>query len=162
MAAFEANRGILFSLAMSYVKNHEDAEDVLHDILAQVLLRYQDMPFDPNFKYTGYLYTSIKNTCLNLLRNRKRKTAGYKNGEFKGQIPPDQEEKTLAVELLRIMQTTLDGMKNERYRQLFTLREVDELTYIELGEELGIPQGTVMSGVHRARRQFAETLAKNK
>lgn len=162
MAAFEANRELLLCWAISYTQNTEDAEDVLHTVLARVLRRFQGDDFDRNFNYTGYLYRSVKNNCLNFIRNRKRRTAGYKSANINDRTEPDQEERIHAAELMKIMKRTLGGMRNVMHREIFELVELKELSYLELGAKLDIPQGTVMSRVHRARKAFAQTLAENK
>ena len=162
IAAFEANRELLLNMARSYTKNMEDAEDVLHDILVRVLQKFRGDDFDPNFNYTGYLYKSVKNTCLNLIRNNKRRSKNNKRSNIADRHLPDQVERVIVAELSNIMQSTLESMPNGIFRDIFRLRELEEFSYLELGEELGIPQGTVMSRMHRARREFAETLAKNK
>jgi RNA polymerase sigma-70 factor, ECF subfamily len=46
-----------------------------------------------------------------------------------------------------------------RFRELLVLRELEGLSYRELGEVIGIPTGTVMSGLSRARQALARALS---
>lgn len=64
-----------------------------------------------------------------------------------------------AAELERLMQeaiTTLD----EEHRLLIVLRDVEELSYEEIGEVAGLPEGTIKSRLHRARMAIKEYLAR--
>ena len=64
-----------------------------------------------------------------------------------------------AAELERLMQeaiTTLD----EEHRLLIVLRDVEELSYEEIGEVAGLPEGTIKSRLHRARMVIKEYLAR--
>ena len=47
----------------------------------------------------------------------------------------------------------------DRFRELLVLREIDGLSYKELAGVLGIPMGTVMSGLSRARQAFHRALS---
>ena len=46
-----------------------------------------------------------------------------------------------------------------RFRELLVLRELEGLSYRELGEVIGIPTGTVMSGLSRARQALGRALS---
>ncbi len=56
------------------------------------------------------------------------------------------------------LQAALDALP-EVFREAVWLRDVEELTYAEMAEMLGIPIGTVMSGADRGRRLLFERLS---
>ena len=47
----------------------------------------------------------------------------------------------------------------DRFRELLVLRELEGLSYRELADEMGIPIGTVMSSLSRARQAFRAALS---
>jgi RNA polymerase sigma-70 factor (ECF subfamily) len=55
------------------------------------------------------------------------------------------------------LQAALDEMP-EAFREAVWLRDVEEFTYAEIAEMLGVPVGTVMSRISRGRRMLARTL----
>ena len=58
------------------------------------------------------------------------------------------------IDLHEILQTL-----GEDHRQVILMREIDGLSYAEIAEALGVPQGTVESRLHRARGELREKLA---
>src|SRR6185437_13558280 len=60
---------------------------------------------------------------------------------------------TTAVDQRLDLETVLPGLAEE-YREIFVLREIQGLSYAEIGQALGIPPGTVDSRLHRARAEL--------
>ena len=52
------------------------------------------------------------------------------------------------------------GRLEERWRDILVMRHFEDLSYAEIGQNLGIPQGTVMSRLYRARKALTAELAK--
>jgi len=70
---------------------------------------------------------------------------------------PDPEELLLRADSAALIDRTISGLP-ERFRELLTLRELEELSYRELADVLDIPIGSVMSGLSRARQAFRVAL----
>ena len=72
---------------------------------------------------------------------------------------PSADPETLLLETddVRLVDRTLSILP-ERFRELLVLRELEDLSYRELADVLGIPIGTVMSGLSRARQAFRVAL----
>ena len=64
-----------------------------------------------------------------------------------------------AAELERLMQQAIETL-DEEHRLLIVLRDVEELSYEEIGEVSGLPEGTIKSRLHRARMAIKEYLAR--
>ena len=60
----------------------------------------------------------------------------------------------------RLMQTAIAAL-DEEHRLLVILRDVEEMSYQEIGEITGLPEGTIKSRLHRARMAIEEELDKN-
>lgn len=69
----------------------------------------------------------------------------------------DPETSLLRDDTAHVIHRVMNGLP-DRSRQLLILREVDGLSYRELADVLGIPIGTVMSGLSRARQSFRRSL----
>jgi RNA polymerase sigma-70 factor (ECF subfamily) len=64
-----------------------------------------------------------------------------------------------AAELEGLMQQAIWTL-DEEHRLLIVLRDVEELSYEEIGEVSGLPEGTIKSRLHRARMSIKEFLAR--
>ncbi len=62
-----------------------------------------------------------------------------------------------AAELEALMQKAIASL-DEEHRLLVILRDVEELSYQEIGEITGLPEGTIKSRLHRARMAIKEVL----
>ena len=60
-------------------------------------------------------------------------------------------------EIQAILKRELRGLPSEK-REILILREYLDLTYAEIGKVLGVPPGTVMSRLHRARLALAKRM----
>ena len=65
-----------------------------------------------------------------------------------------------AAELEGLMQTAIAAL-DEEHRLLVILRDVEELSYQEIGEITGLAEGTIKSRLHRARMAIKEHLDKH-
>jgi RNA polymerase sigma-70 factor (ECF subfamily) len=67
---------------------------------------------------------------------------------------PDPETAVLLAERSELLRESLAELPAE-YREVFVLRELEELSYREIATIAGVPLGTVMSRLSRARRSFS-------
>ena len=70
---------------------------------------------------------------------------------------PDPEQETYRSELREAIGTAIERM-DEHHRIPFVMREVEDLSYEEIAEAIGIPVGTVKSRLNRARHSFRSLL----
>ena len=66
---FEEYYQVLCVFAAKYVKDHDDAEDIVHDVLLELYSR--KMQFDTIEALKSWLYSSIKNRCINQLQHKQ-------------------------------------------------------------------------------------------
>lgn len=110
----------------------------------------------------AWLLTILRNTNMNMHRRRRPDTvddlASYTDARPAfGVAPPSTEDQVMASflpdDLERAVQS-LDG----KFRTVLLLIDVDELTYAEAADALGVPVGTVMSRLSRARNRVRRQL----
>jgi len=68
---------------------------------------------------------------------------------------PGPEEELQSAQRFRILEAALQRLQ-EDYRQVLLLREVEEMSYAEIGDVLGLREGTVKSRIARARQALLE------
>ena len=153
----------LYGTALRLTRNRPDAEDLVQDTVVKAL-RFSDR-FTPGTNLKAWLYTILHNTWRNRRRDAARDSVEVDSTRVDaaaqrpdGPAALDTPERILLRETLDgDLQAALDGMP-EAFREAVWLRDVDEFTYAEIAEMLGVPIGTVMSRISRGRRQLFERL----
>jgi RNA polymerase sigma-70 factor (ECF subfamily) len=106
--------------------------------------------FDGRSSFSTWLYRVATNHCLNLLKGR-RVHASLAHLDEAPAVPdrqpgPDGEEARAVTRLLECLQPD--------DRAAIVLKDVEGLSYRQLALVLGVPPGTVMSRLHRARQRL--------
>ncbi len=161
VAAYEKN---VYNLALRMTGSPEDAEDMAQEAF---LKAYSSLgSFRGDSKFSVWLYRIVSNVCLDFLRKQK-KTQSFSlsmeddDGEEAelelpdlSSLPEEELEKKLTREAVRRGLAQLP----EDARQILLLREIQGLSYEEIGETLGLEPGTVKSRIFRARKKLCAFL----
>ena len=145
----------LFRLAMWFVRNRADAEDVVQDTMMQALKSFHRFQRGTNCR--AWLTTILQRIVSNRRRAAGRSIVVDDPDERIAQTvpcgPPVPQELTdeLVLGTLRRLPTTL--------QDVILLCDVEDLSYKEAAEALAIPIGTVMSRLHRGRARLRLELA---
>ena len=156
----------LLATAVRLTRNRVEAEDLVQDTLVKAF-RFADR-FEPGTNLRAWLYTILHNTWRNMRRDAARATVEVDSDlvDEAASLPDgpaalETPERILMRDTLDAdLQTALDALP-DAFRQAVWLRDVEEFSYAEIAEMLGIPMGTVMSRISRGRRQlFAQLSAR--
>lgn len=136
----------------------DEAEDVVQETFVRAYERLAD--YDPAFRFHAWIYTIARNRCLNLLR--RRKTWGFLSISHDPEgpaiaSPESADAEVESNELATVLEECRRSLPPD-HREVFDLRHADELTYAEIATALGVPQGTVMSRLARAREKMRRCL----
>ena len=162
----------VYNLLYRMIGNHEEAEDLAQEVFVTVFKSIDS--FRGDSKFSTWLYRVAANHCKNRIKylSRRSRTSGEgldgvpeHSMEDAGSAPlqshidgPDQILEGLQLEkLLAQSIATLD----EEHRLLIVLRDVEELSYQEIGEITSLNEGTVKSRLHRARMAIKEHIERN-
>ena len=153
----------LYGAALRLTRNRADAEDLVQDTVVKAL-RFSDR-FTPGTNLKAWLYTILHNTWRNRRRDAARDSVEIDSTRVDaaaqrpdGPAAFDTPERILLRKTLDgDLQAALDDMP-EAFREAVWLRDVDEFSYAEIAEMLGVPIGTVMSRISRGRRLLFERL----
>jgi len=159
--------GQLYATAMRLTRNRADAEDLVQDTVVKAL-RFEDR-FKLGTNLRAWLYTILHNTWRNRLRDMAREPADVASDQVEalatqgdGPVEFDSPEQVLLRETLDVdLQAALDELP-AAFRQAVWLRDVEEFSYAEIAEMVGVPIGTVMSRISRGRRLLFEKLSRSK
>lgn len=153
---------VVYVICRRVCGSHEDADDAAQETFVQ-LWRSLDR-YDPGRPFPPWLYRIATNTALKRLartRNRREVELDSVDG-LPGQparAGSDPGEAAAAEEGVRKTRRALARLKLEE-RLLLELRAECRMSYAELAAAMGVPLGTVMSRLHRARQALRRELAR--
>jgi RNA polymerase sigma-70 factor (ECF subfamily) len=147
-----------WNLARWLVRDPHDAEDVLQETCVRAL---RGLDGYRGGEAKSWLLTIVRNLCHDCLRrNRSGRMTLVQDEQIEqmesGSMSPLQQlEKSSDAQQLR---RAIDKLPVD-YRETLVLREFEGLSYKEISQIAGVPMGTVMSRLARAREKLVETMA---
>lgn len=156
-AAFEALFRVhyrpLCAFAMGYLKDMDKAEDLVQDLFFRFWLDRAKVNVTTSVK--AYLYTSVRNRCLNAL------TAGAKvralNEEVDDRLDEEERSEDEHAERIARVQAAIEALPEER-RKVFKLSRYEGLKYHEIAARLGISVKTVENQMGSALKFLRQEL----
>jgi RNA polymerase sigma-70 factor, ECF subfamily len=136
--------------ARSILRNQDDAKDAVQQAALRGFERIHT--FDESRPFKGWWFAILRNCCIDMMRRSRSATTQSLCGI---DLPAPPLRDTLDWEQLNAAMSRL----SEDHREILRLRYFADLNYRELAESLGIPQGTVMSRLHLARKSLQAQLA---
>jgi RNA polymerase sigma factor (sigma-70 family) len=137
--------------AWALLRDREAADDLVQDTLERAISRWGQRRLEGDLR--AWLFTIQRNLFLNGLRQRKARGAQVGEEALNDvQAPGTDPEGHVG---LRDVLTGLDALPEEQ-RSLLLLVGVEDLSYEQAAKVLGIPLGTVMSRLSRARARLRE------
>lgn len=133
-----------YAVARAIVVTHEDAEDAVQE---GFLHAYRALDrFLPDQPFGAWLYRIMANSALDLVRRRKVRDADELTEMVAMPFRDPGESDELRTRLSEAI-----GHLTERQRSVIVMHDVEGFTHGEIGNMLGIPEGTARSDLHHAR-----------
>ena len=157
MASLVAHLDAAYNLARWLMRNETEAEDAVQDAYLRAISHLTGFRGGDE---RAWMPTIVRNSCYDRLKQRRN---SGQNTDFDeavhsaGQQTPSPETALLLAERTEVVTTSLAELPAE-YREGLVLRELEQMSYREIANIAGIPLGTVMSRLNRARQQLRQTL----
>jgi RNA polymerase sigma-70 factor (ECF subfamily) len=160
-AAFEAavlpHLDAAYTLARYLLRDDADAEDAVQEACLRALRYFAGFR---GVEGRAWLLRIVRNTCFTWRRRRKADAAVVSldvdlHEEHVGGESP--EDALLLAASRDALHAAIDALPAE-FREVIVLRELEGLSYGEIGEVAGVPVGTVMSRLSRARKRLQHAL----
>ena len=153
LAAFEEilhrYERLVYHIARRYFQNAEDAMDASQEAAIKIYNGLPRVTLSKDGNLKAWICTITARTCLDALRKRRPPTTELTEEAIATTLPSAEE----SAEANERVQEILAAIKKlpEDYRMVLILRDMQGLSYEELGIALGITVGTVKSRLSRAR-----------
>lgn len=146
---------VLYRVALAMTGQPADAEDLVQDTLVRAFRAIDG--FDGAHP-RAWLLTILRNTHIN--RGRRRRPVLFTDGEqaqrsleLVGPSAPAAEDVVVGELFEAVVAAALAALP-DKHRAVVTLVDIEGLSYQQAADTLGIPRGTVMSRLHRARARI--------
>jgi len=151
------HRRKVFNIAYKFTGRHDEAEDLTQDVFLKIFKSLHT--FDRRANFQTWLVSVSRNLCIDHYRSvrKERETidrdvdAGELTPSAPGQNAYQALEQADRVELLRKAMAELPPT----LREAVVKRDLQELSYQEIADQLNLPEGTVKSRINRGRTELA-------
>ena len=140
---FRQYYGGMFRLARKMLGDDQESKDVVSDVFAQLLNSHTDLHSDT---LQGYLLTSVRNRCINLLVHKQKEQAAI--------VDLQTEDGQTEQEQLDTLHRYIDEHMPEMTQRILRLRYQQGLKYREIADALNISEVTVFNHLSQSLKEL--------
>jgi RNA polymerase sigma-70 factor, ECF subfamily len=166
----DSHRDRVFNITFRMLGNRSEAEDVAQEVFITVFKTIES--FREEAKFSTWLYRVTVNQCKNRIKYLARRHTQTReelddstdtNGVNSAIAapPPSAPDRALeGAQMEKLLEAAIAGL-DEEHREVVVLRDVEDLSIEEICEITGLPDGTVKSRLHRARKELRKKLQRH-
>ena len=165
----ERHKTSVFGLCYRLVGTTEEARDAAQEAFVRAYTSIR--AFDARQPFGAWVLRIARNHCIDLLRRRRPMLALVPEGRGEdpepGVLPEPAdhfamggEQAVQEIEAQRDLDSAVASLP-PRYREVIALFHIQHKSYAEIAEALNVPMGTVMTWLHRARKELKSKLAEH-
>jgi RNA polymerase sigma-70 factor, ECF subfamily len=154
---YDLHRTKVYNLSWRMLGKPQDAEDALQEIFIKVFDRIKNYRGESAF--STWLYRMTANHCLDILR--RRKILSFIGMDHAPEASDRSESGRLGEQmgLSPVIEKALNKLP-EKQKRCLVMREMEDLSYEDIAQALGLSLGSVKSNIHRAKAFLKECLEK--
>lgn len=158
---FYLNKDKIYRLAFCYVKNQQDAEDLLQDIFTKAFLALEKFNPHGDARFSTWLYRIGINSSINYLRKNKKFSNEHQIEDYLKYEPDDQvpnpEETMITSEMYELIEANLSGL-SPKQRMIFTLRYIHDKKVKNIADLMNCSEGSIKKQLFRALTKLKMSL----
>jgi RNA polymerase sigma-70 factor (ECF subfamily) len=145
----------LYRMAKSILQDSDEARDVVQDQMLKLWEMHTKLSSVDNLR--AYVFRSVRNRCLDILRLRKDEGELDEMRLDKSLNPYEQTEMNDAIHRIHQLIELLPEMQ----RTIIRMRDVEEMEINEIAQIMEISENSVSTNLSRARKKIRETMLKD-
>jgi RNA polymerase sigma-70 factor (ECF subfamily) len=150
----------VFNLAYKFVGRHDEAEDLTQDIFLKIFKALRT--FDRRANFQTWLISISRNLCIDHYRSVRKERATMARDVDASELMPVSRERSPygqleQLDLKHLIRRALAELP-EALQKAVVMRDLQEFSYQEIADALGLPEGTVKSRINRGRLELARQL----
>ena len=150
----------VFNVAYKFVGKHDEAEDLTQDIFLKIFKALGT--FDRRANFQTWIISISRNLCIDHYRSVRKERQTIAREVDANDLQPASSDRgpyaSAEHQDLRILLRQALQMLPSTLRTAVVLRDLQELSYQEIADRLGLPEGTVKSRINRGRLELARQL----
>ena len=150
----------VFNVAYKFVGKHDEAEDLTQDIFLKIFRALNT--FDRRANFQTWIISISRNLCIDHYRSVRKERQTIARDVDAGDLQPVSAERgpyaAAEHQDLRAMLRQALHTLPATLRTAVVLRDLQELSYQEIADQLKLPEGTVKSRINRGRLELARQL----
>lgn len=155
---YDRHRKRIYQTGLRYLKSPILAQELVQEVFLKLWFNRKSLDTDRSLE--AWLYTVAKNNLVNRLKKLSREWQALKQMEKSGEAFVNNiENKLQEAQYQELLQKAIQRLP-EQQRRAFILSREEQLTYLEIGEQMGISALTVKTHISRAldsiRNYFSE------
>lgn len=152
---FHTHYASLCRFAAQYLNDRSDSEEIVQEVFVNLWQKRDSI--DPAKQVKTYLFTAVRNRCLNYIRDRKKFRSFYLDVEVEQAFPIQDRDLLTSQEEMEMITKALEKLP-EKCREVFELSRFDNMRYHEIASHLNISVKTVEAQVSKALKILREEL----
>jgi RNA polymerase sigma-70 factor, ECF subfamily len=161
-AIVRQHRRKVFNVAYKFVGRHEEAEDLTQDIFLKIFKSLDT--FDRRANFQTWLISVSRNLCIDHYRSVRKERETIDRGVDASELAPAAPTQSPVAALeqrdrVTLVRQALSALP-DTLRTAVVMRDLQELSYHEIAEQLHLPEGTVKSRINRGRTELARQVRK--
>jgi RNA polymerase sigma-70 factor, ECF subfamily len=150
---FKEHFKALTGFALKFLPDHDEAKGVVHEVFVLLWEKFDALKADTNHR--SYLYTAVRNRCLNVIRDKKKLVQlSTVHNEITDANHDHLEMRELEIEI----EQGLNSLP-EKCREVFEKSRIEGLKYAEIAEKMNISIKTVEAQMSKALKILRVHLA---
>ena len=152
----------VFNVAYKFVGKHEEAEDLAQEIFLKIFKSLDT--FDRRANFQTWLVSVSRNLCIDHYRSVRKERQTIDRAVDASELTPASNDPGPMAALeqrdrLTLLRDALAALP-DALRTAVLMRDIHELSYQEIADRLGLPEGTVKSRINRGRAELARQIRK--
>ena len=153
---------VLLSFAMRYLLDKEESKEIVQEAFVKLWEIRKELSSDINIK--SYLYTIVKNNCLNRLKHneivlKNKKEILWKEMQYRYEALDRVQYGDMEFEELKLLIEKAIEKLPEHCKRVFILKRFEDLKYKEIAKQLNISEKTVEYHMNKAIKLIKEDLS---